>query len=100
MSSINLIPHTPQIEFTESELTDIIAITEEYSSIYKEIVKAQEEIQLASDKVLRLTNLMEDMMKKENDLMTDIASVRDLDPKTVSNEAANIILNYNNSKTI
>ena len=100
MSSINLIPHIPQIEFTESELTDIIAITEEYSSIYKEIVKAQEEIQLASDKVLRLTNLMEDMMKKENDLMTDIASVRDLDPKTVSNEAANIILNYNNSKTI
>jgi hypothetical protein len=32
--------------------------------------------------------------------MTDIASVRDLDPKTVSTEAANIILNYNNSKTI
>jgi hypothetical protein len=100
MSSINLIPQIPQIEFTESELTDIIAITEEYSSIYREIVKAQEEIQLASDKVLRLTNLMEDMMKKENDLMTDIASVRDLDPKTVSTEAANIILNYNNSKTI
>ena len=100
MSSINLIPQTAQIEFTDSEITDIIAITEEYTAIYKEIVKAQEEIQLASDKVSYLTSQMEIMMKRENDLMTDIAVVRDLDPKTVSNEAANIILNYNNSKTI
>lgn len=100
MSSINLIPQTPQIEFSDSEITNIISITEEYTSLYKDIVKAQEEIQLASDKVLKLTNQMEDTMKKENDLMVEIAFTRDLDPKTVANEAANLILNYNNSKTI
>jgi len=100
MSSINLIPQTPQIEFSDSEITNIISITEEYTSLYKDIVKAQEEIQLASDKVLKLTNQMEDTMKRENDLMVEIAFTRDLDPKTVANEAANLILNYNNSKTI
>lgn len=100
MSSINLIPNNPQVEFTEDEKTSIISITEEYSAIYKDIVKAQEEIQLASDKVLKLTNQMEDTMKRENDLMVEIAFTRDLDPKTVANEAANLILNYNNSKTI
>lgn len=100
MSSINLIPNSPQIEFTEDEKTSIISITEEYSAIYKDIIQAQEEIKLASDKVLSLTNQMEDMMKRENDLMIKIASSRDLDPKTVSTEAANLILIHNNSKTI
>jgi len=93
MSSINLIPNESQVSFTEDEKTAIIEISNEYSSLYKEIVRIQEEIQNASDRVLELTTQMTTTSKREEELMLKIAAKHDLDPKTVSNEAANLILN-------
>jgi hypothetical protein len=52
MSSINLIPQTPQIAFTESEIQNIIAITEEYSAIYREIEKHRKKFNLRLIKFL------------------------------------------------
>ena len=94
MSSINLIPHTPQIEFTENEIKDILSITEEYSSLYKETAILQTEIQNAMDRITELTTQMETVKQKESELMIEIASKHDLDPKTVSNEAVNYLLNH------
>ena len=93
MSSINLIPNQPQIVFTDEEKNEILQISSEYSSLYKEIVRIQEEIQIASNKVLELTTQMTTTSERENELMLKIATKHDLDPKTVSNEAANLILN-------
>jgi len=93
MSSINLLPHTPQIEFTENEISEILKISEEYSNLYKETSILQDEIQLALNRVTELTSQMESVKQQEIDLMTEIASKHDLDPKTVSNEAVNYLLN-------
>ena len=93
MSSINLLPHTPQIEFTENEISEILKISEDYSNLYKETSILQEEIQVALNRVTELTTQMESVKQQEIDLMTEIASKHDLDPKTVSNEAVNYLLN-------
>jgi hypothetical protein len=93
MSSINLLPHTPQIEFTETEISEILKISEDYSNLYKETSILQEEIQVALNRVTELTAQMESVKQQEIDLMTEIASKHDLDPKTVSNEAVNYLLN-------
>lgn len=93
MSSINLLPHTPQIEFTEKEISEILEISQEYSNLYKETSILQEEIQVALNRVTELTAQMESVKQQEIDLMTEIASKHDLDPKTVSNEAVNYLLN-------
>ena len=93
MSSINLIPNTPQIEFTENEIAEILKISEEYSNLYKETSILQEEIQVALNRVTELTAQMESVKQQEIDLVTEIASKHDLDPKTISNEAVNYLLN-------
>jgi len=83
---------TTDISFTTEEKTIITEITHSYSELYKETIKLQDDINIATEKLNNMIQLMDRVKQSEIEFFTNLSDKYDLDPKTIANFAANYIL--------
>jgi len=80
------------VSFTQEEATEIRRITDIYSELYKKAIMIQQEIESSEKNLLGLAKDMDDLKNVEKGFFDTIATRLDLDPNTIANAAASLIL--------
>jgi hypothetical protein len=94
MTSNELKVETPfaKVTFSQEEGLEIRRITNIYSDLYKKAIDLQKEIENSEKNLVELAKEMEDLKSTEQDFFQEIATRLDLEPNTVANAAANLVL--------
>ncbi len=95
MSSNDLKVESPlaNVTFTQEETTEIRRITDEYANLYRKAVELQREIEKSERGLLSLATEMEKLKQDEDGFFKIIAKRNDVEPSTVAQIAANLVLN-------
>jgi len=81
-----------KVTFTVEEAEAIHRITDTYSELYKKAIILQAEIENSERSLIELAKEMEEVKTEENDFFQEIANRLDLEPNTIANAAANLVL--------
>ena len=81
-----------KVTFSQEEGLEIRRITNTYSDLYKKAIDLQKEIENSEKNLMELAKDMEDLKKTEQDFFEGIATRLDLEPNTIANAAANLVL--------
>lgn len=81
-----------KVVFSSEEAMEINRITEVYSELYKKAVSLQAEIENNERTLIELAKEMEEVKTGEQKFFQEIATRLDLEPNTVANAAANLVL--------
>jgi hypothetical protein len=81
-----------EIQFTQSELQEIVSISESYSQLYRKAMIVRKQIDESTRQLNDLAGEMEHIKTNETHFFQTIAGNLNIEPKTVATAAANYIL--------